>query len=149
MATAPTGAQIKMADDPEWKMTPVFGLAVAGGNGKYKFNRTVLDYLPCPPALKDVHGAYATYVDGMEMFPRYKPGEIVWFHPAKVVRPGDDVMIQIRPRRADWDNIGYLRRFVSWGEGEVTLGRYGSEETWTLKLSNVDSIDVIVFASKY
>nr|prf phage 16-3 repressor ORF C [Sinorhizobium meliloti] len=65
------------------KLLPVLGEAVGGEDGEYIFNGSVLDYVDCPPSLENVPNAYAVYIDGESMVPRFRPGETVWVHPTK------------------------------------------------------------------
>lgn len=56
----------------------------------------VLDYLVRPEAVARDNEAYAVEIVGDSMVPRYEPGERVFVSPRAAVRPGDDVIVQLK-----------------------------------------------------
>src|SRR5690606_36977780 len=64
-------------------LVPVYGRAVGGALGEYIFNGEMIATEPCPPGVENVQDAYAVYVDGDSMAPRYRAGETVYVHPTK------------------------------------------------------------------
>lgn len=56
----------------------------------------VLDYLARPPSLTEDPDAYAVEIIGDSMAPRFEPGERAFVSPKAAVRPGDDVIVQLR-----------------------------------------------------
>lgn len=132
------------------KMLPVLGEAVGGAEGKYLFNGSVLDYVSCPPSLENVNGAYAVYIDGESMAPRYKPGETVWVHPTKPARRGDDVIVQIHPPEDDgsppW---GYVKEYVGWSGDRLVLLQHNPSGEVVFDRIEVVSIHPIVLSGKY
>lgn len=50
-----------------------------------------------PTALFGVRDAYAIYVAGESMAPLYRPGDLLVVDPNKPPRPGDTVVLQVRP----------------------------------------------------
>lgn len=53
-----------------------------------------------PPALRDVANAFAVYVQDESMMERYEPGDILWVHPTRPVKPGDFVVIELTDHQA-------------------------------------------------
>lgn len=132
------------------KMLPVLGEAVGGVDGKYIFNGSIIDYVVCPPSLENVAGAYAVYIDGESMYPRYKAGETAWVHPNKPPRRGDDVIVQIHPPEDDgsppW---GYVKEFVGWSGDRLVLNQFNPAGEIKFDRSEVVSIHPIVLSGKY
>jgi SOS-response transcriptional repressor LexA len=55
----------------------------------------VVRYIIRPPALTGVQEAYAVYVQGDSMDPRYRPGDMAVVDPRKPPQIGDDVIVQM------------------------------------------------------
>lgn len=70
-------------------------------------NGEAFDYVARPNVLAEVPGAYAVYMVGESMQPRYFPGEILFVHPHKPIRQGDFVVIQLAPE-AEGGDMEYL-----------------------------------------
>ncbi|MFD2679050.1 S24 family peptidase [Camelimonas lactis] len=130
---------------------PVFGHAAAGDDGRFIMNGQRIADTFCPPVLSGVEGAYAVYVHGESMEPRFRAGETVWINPHQPVRQGDDVVAQILD--ADEDDgsppSAYVKRFVSRGS-ELVLHQFNPPdgETYELRFpeQRVVSVHRIVFA---
>lgn len=135
--------------NPKERMIPVLGEAVGGIDGEYSFNGHILDYVACPPSLANVSNAYAVYIDGESMFPRYKSGETVYVHPTKPARRGDDVIIQIKPASEDVPPLGYVKEFVGWTTTELVLKQYNPAIEVRFARDTVVSVHPIVLAGKY
>jgi SOS-response transcriptional repressor LexA len=132
------------------KMLPVLGMAVGGEDGKYIFNGSIIDYVACPPSLEYVTGAYAVYIDGESMYPRFKAGETVWVHPGKTARRGDDVIVQIKPTDDDgsppW---GYVKEYVGRQGNQLVLRQYNPAIEIKFDVDEVLTTHPIVLAGKY
>lgn len=132
------------------KMLPVLGMAVGGEDGRYIFNGSIIDYVVCPPSLENVAGAYAVYIDGESMYPRFKAGETVWVHPGKPARRGDDVIVQIKPTDDDgsppW---GYVKEYVGRQGSRLVLRQYNPPIEIQFDVDEVLTTHPIVLAGKY
>lgn len=73
---------------------PVHGLAAASPIGHFAVSAEPIEYVPPPPGLLRVPGAYALIVDGASMVPKYQSGEMIFIHPNRPIRPGDYVVVQ-------------------------------------------------------
>lgn len=65
-----------------------------------------ITYIPRPPALNRVQGAYALYVQGSSMAPRFEDGETIYVTDSRSSRPpmiNDDVVLYLRHPREDDD----------------------------------------------
>jgi len=104
---------------------PILGTAAASIVGAVTLGRTV-GYERRPPALRNVPDAYALYVAGDSMIPRYFPGDVVYVNPHRPCRQGDDVVIQTRIKPGD-DISGYVKCFISRSSRGVVARQYNPE----------------------
>lgn len=105
------------------KMLPVYGSAVAGVDGEFEMNGSVLYEVMAPPSISPGSGAYAVQVSGDSMEPRYFDGEIVFVDPKHRVKRGDFVIAQIR-LEANGPLLAYVKRFVRRNVNELVLEQY-------------------------
>ena len=63
-------------------------MAQCGPDGWSLWNGDMIDIVPPPASLAGVPNAYAVYVVGASMEPRYYQGELVMIHPGKPVTAG-------------------------------------------------------------
>lgn len=92
---------------------PVLGRAAGGVGDHYDMTEgDVIDRIERPPVLENVGNAYALYLSGSSMEPRYFAGETIYVHPGKPITPGCFVVVQLWPEN-DGDPIkGLVKRFV-------------------------------------
>lgn len=120
---------------------PVVGRAAAGEPGKIVYLNEVHEWIPCPPELIGVEGAYATYVHGDSMQPRYFNNERVYVHPARPYGPGDFVVAQIG--EGD-DATAYVKQFVSWNRNKLVLHQYNPDDEFDFDSDDVSAVHLIV-----
>lgn len=126
-AVAPMSrAQIMASPSPQLGPhdVPVLGRSKGGDGGEFEFNGQVMGWVQRPPHLIGVLDAYATYVDGESMYPRYKPGETVWTNPSKPFARGDDIIIQLHPEEEGGAPRGYIKEFVRWEPKYLVVAQY-------------------------
>ncbi|MGF7163311.1 phage repressor protein C with HTH and peptisase S24 domain [Rhodoligotrophos appendicifer] len=128
---------------------PVFGQAEGGIDGRFVLNGQRVASVFCPPVLADVEGAYAVYVHGDSMAPKFEAGETVWLHPYVPVKKGDYVVVQLTIG-GDEMLHGYVKQFISRNSKHLVLRQLnppeGEEEIFQLPTSQVFSIHKIVFS---
>ena len=141
--TAPANARLAHAlPDPTEKI-PVYGQAVGGIDGEFEMNGNRLEDVFTPPSLSSVAGAYAVYVAGESMEPRYFDGEIVFVNPVKRVRRGDFVVAQIQPEEHG-PTLAYVKRFVRWNAQVLVLAQYNPEKELAFPADRVVSVHLVV-----
>ncbi len=91
---------------------PVLGLATGGDGGDLHFNGETVDRVRRPPALIHARNAFALYVVGESMSPRYEPGELVFVHPGQHPRAGDDVVLELTPDREGAAAPCFIKRYL-------------------------------------
>lgn len=144
----PTPVSVLSGKPP--RMLPVLGEAAGGVDGQYTFNGTVLDWVACPPSLLNVPNAYAVWIDGDSMYPRFKSGELAYVHPGKPPRRGDDVLVQIKPSEEDMPPRGFVKEFVGYQGDKLVLKQFNPADVRIeFPRDEVISIHPITFAGKY
>jgi phage repressor protein C with HTH and peptisase S24 domain len=76
-------------------MVPVKGTGAGGTDGENEWNGETVDNIARPQALIGVPNAYAVYVRGDSMAPRYRHGELVFMHPGRPPSRGCYVLVQL------------------------------------------------------
>ena len=102
---------------------PVLGQAKAGYTGIFIGNGEPMMLTDRPPNLVGVRNAFAVYVRGESMEPRYFDGELVMINPMKPVRRGNFVLIELMNREA------FIKRFVKRSDDFVTVEQYNPVST--------------------
>ncbi|MCY6381047.1 XRE family transcriptional regulator [Hoeflea prorocentri] len=129
---------------PELRVSiPVYGQAVGGVDGEFVMNGDRLEDVFAPPSLSSVVGAYAVYVAGESMEPRYFDGEIVFVNPVKRVRRGDFVVAQVKTQEHG-PTLAYVKRFLRWNAEELVLSQYNPEKELRFAASQVVSVHLVV-----
>ncbi len=106
---------------------PIYGQALGGTDGEFAVSGDRIGDVAAPPILVNVPDAYAVYVVGESMEPRYFAGEMIYVHPRLPVRRGDFVVVQIQA--AEHAPVsGYVKRFVSYGPKELVLEQLNPPE---------------------
>lgn len=125
------------------KRINVLGRAAGSATGELIMSGEIVDTVACPPGLEDVPDAYAVYVLGDSMEPRYFAGETVFVHPTKPYRKGHFVVVQVR---ADDDETphGYVKQFVALTPTRLVLRQFSPDEEIEFERDRVISIHRIV-----
>jgi phage repressor protein C with HTH and peptisase S24 domain len=134
-------------------LIPVFGQAAGGYEGRFEMNGQKIADVFCPPPLVGIRGAYAVYVFGDSMEPRYFAGETVWLHPYLPVRKGDFVVAQIRGKGPGEPLSAYVKQFLGRSSNnglKLKSLNPGSSDTEVLTFPDDDvfSIHKIVFSGQ-
>lgn len=123
---------------------PVRGMAECGDDGWALWNGDIVDHVPRPPMLSGAPHAYAVFVVGESMEPRYHPGELAYIHPGKPVGPGDYVLVQAKPRAEGDPPRAFLKRLVRRSGSKTVLSQYKPEKTFELRQDQIISIHKVV-----
>ncbi|MDQ0473212.1 LexA family transcriptional regulator [Labrys wisconsinensis] len=126
------------------RLTPVYGLAVGGDDGRFYFNGETVGWVKTPESLLGVRNAYALYVAEESMVPRFKPGEQVWVNPHRAPIRGDDVIVQLHPEHEHDNPEGYIKEFRGWTPRALLLWQWNPAGEIEIDRQLVRSIHVIV-----
>lgn len=123
----------------------VLGSAAGGALGEFIMNGQVVDTVDTPPNLEAVPDAYAVYVVGDSMEPRYFAGELVYVHPNKPYKRHDFVVVQINVDGEEAPH-GFIKQFVSLSPTTLTLCQFNPKRELEFSRKKVISIHRIVGA---
>jgi phage repressor protein C with HTH and peptisase S24 domain len=128
---------------------PIYGQAMGGLDGRFVLNGTKIADIPTPHALAGVPDAYAVYIVGDSMEPRYFAGETAYVHPHMPVRKGDFVVVQFHPEDAAEGDppFAYVKQLVAFDHKRLKLSQLHPEKELELPAARVVSIHKIVGSS--
>jgi phage repressor protein C with HTH and peptisase S24 domain len=137
---ATVGGGVKFAS---W--IPVYGHAVGGKDGEFILNGNQVTEVLAPASLSSVPGAYAVYVVGDSMEPRYFAGEVVFVNPRLPIARGAFVVAQIA---ISDDNVphAYVKRFVSQDAKRLRLEQYNPKKILEFSTPKVVSVHRIIMS---
>lgn len=107
-------------------------------------NGEVVEYARRPPAVATVRDAFAVYIFGESMAPRYEHGDLVVVHPGRPARPGDDVVVELAPGPDDQAGAAFVKRLVKQDEREVVVRQYNPEKTIRFSRGTVKAVHRIL-----
>jgi phage repressor protein C with HTH and peptisase S24 domain len=116
---------------------PVLG-AARGGVEQEMYLDDPIDWVHRPTMLRDVRGAYAIYVVGESMSPRYRPGTLLFVNPFKPPRWENGVVIQMV------DKTVLVKEFLGFTPNELKLLQYNPESELTLQRSLISVVHTVV-----
>jgi len=97
-----------------------------------------------PASLAGVPNAYAVYVVGASMEPRYYQGELVMIHPGKPVTGGAFVLVQRRPKNDGDTPLAVIKRLVKRTATKTVLEQFNPARTFEIKNDDIVSIHRVV-----
>lgn len=113
--------------------------AVVMGDGPVEFLRR-------PSVLQGVHDAYVVYIVNDSMEPAFPHGEAACVHPHRPVKPGDNVVIQVRDENGDI--YAYVKVLVRRTDAEVVCRQHNPAREISFPRSSVVSIHKILSVSE-
>ncbi len=123
---------------------PVLGLAECGPDGWSLWNGDVIDTIARPSNLLGAPRAYAVYIVGHSMEPRYFQGELAHIHPGKPVALGDFVLVQMRPEHEGDAPKAVVKRLVKRTGSKLVLEQYNPAKKFELKTTDIVSMHKVV-----
>jgi phage repressor protein C with HTH and peptisase S24 domain len=143
----PTAPQALPANEqPE--LLEVRGMAEGGPDGWSPWNGEVIQYIRRPDNLIGVPGAYAVYVMGGSMAPRYHQGELVHIHPGKPVTPGAYILIQKKPAAEGEPPLAVIKRLVRRSGSKIVVAQHTPAKEFEIKAGEVLSLHRVVGSSE-
>jgi phage repressor protein C with HTH and peptisase S24 domain len=122
---------------------PAYGQAVGGRDGEFILNGNRIVDILAPPSLQGVPDAYAVYVVGDSMEPRYFAGEAVFVNPRLPVRRGDFVVAQIAVEDGAPPHA-YVKRFVARDARTLRLEQFNPKKTLEFPVARVITVHRII-----
>lgn len=122
---------------------PIMGMALGGNDhGIFDLNGHVIDRVERPALLSDVPDAYAVYMRGSSMLPKYDDGQLLYINPHKPCRPGDYVVCEFTDHRA------LVKRFVRRDGKHVTFEQFEPRQELVFDAASILHIHKIVSADE-
>jgi phage repressor protein C with HTH and peptisase S24 domain len=130
------------ADKRNVTTMPLYG-AVQGGSVGFDITDVTepIDAIDTPSWLSSVPDAYAVFVTGTSMTPRFNPREVVYVHPHRPYREGDCVVVQLA---ANGRTHAIVKQFVEITDTHVVLRQHNPDRELRHKLDEVSAIHTIV-----
>ena len=127
---------------PTGRDLPVLG-AVKGGSEGFYFNEgEAKEYLVRPPILAGVANAFALYVEGDSMEPRYFAGELLYVNPNRPITRNCFVAIELA------DGQGLIKQFLRRNDDQVVLRQFNPAKDLRLAVRDVKRIYRITGSSE-
>jgi phage repressor protein C with HTH and peptisase S24 domain len=143
-APPPSPVPIPYSQEPRSRDLPVLGNAMGGPDGYFEMQGVVIEHVWRPPSLATVRNAFALYVIGSSMAPRYEEGELIYCHPGRRPRIGDYVVVELAPEPGS-DLIGAtIGRFKRQTASHVELEKLNPATTLRIAAAKVSRIHIIV-----
>jgi phage repressor protein C with HTH and peptisase S24 domain len=113
---------------------PVMGAVKGGAEGFYFNEGEAKEFVVRPPALGGVSNAFALYVDGESMEPRYYAGEMLYVNPNRPVTRGCFVAVEMD------DGQGMIKQFVRRNDDHLVLTQFNPPKELRLPIAQVKRI---------
>ena len=113
---------------------PVMGAAKGGAEGFFFNEGEAKEYVPRPSNLSGVADAFALYVNGDSMEPRYFAGELVYVHPNRPLTRSCFVAVETK------DGRGMLKQFLRRSDDHIILHQFNPEKDIRLARREVKRI---------
>ncbi|SDD52941.1 S24 family peptidase [Kordiimonas lacus] len=97
---------------------PVLGRAQGGKDGSIVMEDSAIDWTFRPADLQGVKNAFAVFVTGDSMVPKYKNQDLAYVHPTKPPRRGRFVLVETA------EHTGFIKQFVKWDGQDLVLKQY-------------------------
>ena len=97
---------------------PVMGAVKGGAEGFYFNEGDAKEYVVRPPSLVGVSNAFALYVDGESMEPRYYAGEMLYVNPNRPVTRGCFVAVELA------DGQCLIKQFIRRNDDNLVLAQF-------------------------
>lgn len=117
---------------------PVRSAARGGDEQEMFLEDGPVDYVPRPHVLDNVKGAYALYMLGDSMSPKYEPGYTLYVNPFKPPRAGRGVVIFKK------NNAVLVKLFKSITRTEIVLEQLNPRAELRIDRAEVDHVHLIV-----
>lgn len=122
----------------------VMGMAECGPDGWSLWNGDVIQTTPRPANLAGVPDAYAVYISGDSMVPRYHPGELAHIHPWKPVTVGSYVLVQKKPKAPGEAPQAVIKRLAKRSGSKIVLEQFNPPKLFEIKTEEIVSMHRVV-----
>jgi phage repressor protein C with HTH and peptisase S24 domain len=117
---------------------PIRSAGRGGGEQRMFLEDGPIGYTPRPANLTGVRDAYAIYMIGDSMEPRYEQGWLLHVNPFKPPTRGRDVVVFKR------DQAVLIKQFIGWNDDALVLRQLNPEETLRIPRGEIVECHLIV-----
>jgi len=135
-----TASPAALARAPD--LIPIRGAARGGGDQEMFLQDGSIGHTPRPASLSGVREAYAIYMVGDSMEPRYEPGWLLHVNPFKPPTRGRDVLVEKE------GNVALIKTFVGWEGDTLVLRQLNPPDTLRIPRDQVHKIHLVVSADQ-
>lgn len=121
------------------KDLPVLGIGVGGPDHSFVLNGQVVEYVRRPPGLDGVRGAFAIYVVGDSMSPRFEEGELIFAAPGRPPRIGDDVIVELHGADSE-AGPAFVKRLVKKTAHKITVAQFNPVREIHIDQANIKQL---------
>ncbi len=117
---------------------PILGRAQGGNDGNMTFNDPAIDWTFRPADLQGVKDAFAVFVTGDSMLPKYKNQDLAYVHPSKRIPKDRFVLVEAA------DHSGFIKQFARWEADTLILRQYNPAQEIRLERNDVLRVMLVV-----
>ena len=142
-----TGASQGQASSPLAALpvdVPVYGVAVGGSNGDFRFNGQIVDYVRRPPGIANARNVYALWILGESMIPWNKNGDLIYVSPARPAAIGDHIVVQLQDSADGDPGLAMVKLYVAKTPTQLKLAQYNPQREFTVALAKVKAIHKVL-----
>lgn len=141
--TGPSTGAVRRSDQPSEPpappgLIPIMGSARGGAEQQMFLEDGPIGHTARPANLANVRQAYAIYVVGDSMEPRYEQGWLLHVNPFKPLKRGRDVVVVKN------DQSVLIKRFEGWTEEELVLFQLNPQGEIRLRRADIRSCHLVV-----
>ncbi|MEX0298158.1 MAG: helix-turn-helix transcriptional regulator [Kordiimonas sp.] len=117
---------------------PVRGRAQGGDEGSLVIEEQPIDWTYRPADLQGVHGAFAVFVTGDSMEPKYKNQDIAYIHPTQPVRRGRYVLVETN------GHSGFIKKFERWEGNTLVVKQFNPARDIRIAREDVRRVMMVI-----
>nr|ANO58290.1 hypothetical protein [uncultured Alphaproteobacteria bacterium] len=122
---------------------PIYGSARAGSDSiDLDRGAAALSWTERPYFLAGVGNAYGCYVNSDSMYPVYSEGALLFVHPSKPVRKGDDCIVEVQ--KENEEPIGLVKRLLSKSSDKFIFEQFNPPARMEFAASEIKTLHLVV-----
>ena len=121
---------------------PVRGTAQGGKHGAFFLTDQAITYVDRPANLHGNSSAFAVWVSGKSMEPRFRPGEMLFVNPAKPISENCFVLLSLR------DGNVYVKELISQNDKFVVVRQYNPNRDLEIPQNKIAALYRVVGSSE-
>ena len=123
---------------------PIYGVAVGGSDGDFRFNGQVVDYVRRPPGIANLRNVYALWILGDSMSPWNKNGDLIYVSPARPPTAGEYAVIQMHDVADGEPGIAMVKLLLGKTPTQLKLAQHNPAREFNLPLAKVKLIHKVL-----